>query len=156
MKVKYKNNPRRDILKEEYVRLLDNYKQAILLDKLIRLQSNYLNRKDWNNFILEEQIRFKENKPPKDLKEGWFTLSFAELQKELVLPGTTGTLRRWLKPILQKQYVFKDKNYERQATTSKFRINPVKLKKDLNKLGYNLKNFIFKIGEDQSGYSKSG
>jgi hypothetical protein len=139
-----KLTPQRVVIKEEYLKLLGNYKQAVILDTLIQYCKKKLGREEYNNFILEEQMR--EEKMREDLEHGWFRLSNKKLAQEILITDTYSTVRRWLKPILNKNYVFRGKDYNRAAVTNKYRINAVKLKKDLNEIGYPLKNFQFKIG----------
>jgi predicted nuclease with TOPRIM domain len=119
------------------VDLLDNYKQALVLNSMIEAMNEKLKYKEYNNFILEEQLRENQKLELKEVKKGWFELSMQELTEKILITKRPSTAAKYLRSLTKKNYILKRKTNK----YNHYRLNLVKLKADLNQIGYYLENF---------------
>lgn len=135
---------KRVVIKEELVVLTGTFALAITLNQLLYWSKRV---KDSDGLIAEELARISTNNVS-DLRYGWIYKSSEELSQEIML-GSPSTVRRNLKELVNQKYVFERRNPNpryKYDKTLQYRVNLVKIVKELNELGYRLEHFdIFYI-----------
>ncbi|MCM3034259.1 hypothetical protein [Niallia sp. MER 6] len=130
---------KRAVIKEELVELTGNCAMAITLNQLLYWSKRV---KDSDGLIAEELARISTNKVS-DLRYGWIYKSSEELSQEIML-GSPSTVRRNLKELVNKKYIFERRNPNpryKYDKTLQYRVNLVKIVEELNELGYRLEHF---------------
>jgi len=130
---------KRAVIKEELVELTGNFALATTLNQLLYWSKRV---KDSDGLIAEELARISTNKVS-DLRYGWIYKSSEELSQEIML-GSPSTVRRNLKELVNKKYIFERRNPNpryKYDKTLQYRVNLVKIVEELNELGYRLEHF---------------
>ncbi|WP_368492882.1 hypothetical protein AB4J90_17385 [Geobacillus thermodenitrificans] len=129
------------VLREEFTVLTDHYIQALALNQFVYWENR---TKDAKLYREEEKQRFNnENESNKELPQyGWIYKTAEELAKEILLDVHPTTVRRHLKVLEEKGYLFKRTNSRlKWDRTYQYRVNLVKVVKELERLGYSLKGY---------------
>jgi DNA-binding MarR family transcriptional regulator len=136
------------VLREEFSVLTDHYIQALALNQFVYWENH---TKDAALYQEEEKQRFNnESKFNEETKYGWIYKTAEELAKEILLDVHPTTVRRHLKVLEEKGYLFKRTNSRyKWDKTYQYRVNLVKVVNDLERLGYPIKGYEWLIsGED--------
>lgn len=137
------------VLREEFTVLTDHYIQALALNQFVYWENR---TKDAKLYREEEKQRFNnENESNKELPQyGWIYKTAEELAKEILLDVHPTTVRRHLKVLEEKGYLFKRTNsWYKWDRTYQYRVNLAKVVKDLKRLGYPIKDYEWLTsGED--------
>ena len=134
---------KRVVIKEELVDLTGDFEKAIILNQFIYWSER---RKDFDKFISEEQERARTE--GKDLNisktNGWVYKSMEELAEEIMLGKSRSTISRHLKELIDAGYIESRSNPEyKWDNTKQYRVNLVKINRDLLELGYHLEGYKF-------------
>jgi DNA-binding transcriptional ArsR family regulator len=137
------------VLREEFSMLTGHYIQALALNQFVYWENR---TKDAKLYREEEKQRFNnENESNEELPQyGWIYKTAEELAKEILLDVHPTTVRRHLKVLEEKGYLFKRTNSRyKWDKTYQYRVNLVKVVKDLEQLGYPIKGYEWLTsGED--------
>ncbi|TDI91053.1 MAG: hypothetical protein E2O72_02750, partial [Candidatus Dadabacteria bacterium] len=136
---------KRILLKEEFVALTGDYIKAIMLAQLEYWQKR---AKEFDKFVDEEKERLTKegveiNMTP---SHGWIYKSAQELSSETMLGFSKSSIRSHLKELINMGYVLERQNpYHKWDRTMQYRLDLIKIKKDLNSLGYELQGWIMDV-----------
>ena len=129
---------KRSVIKEELVELTGDYRQAIILNQFLYWTSV----KKKADKMLAEEIRICiENGEDVNFKPqyGWIYKNSEELSEEIMLGLSKSNIRRHIKTLVEKGYLEERSNPRHKwDRTLQYRVNLVKLKRDLEALGYPL------------------
>lgn len=128
---------KRVVIKEELVALTGDYVQAIILNQFIYWSER---TKDFDQYIAEERQR--DPLASISLTHGWVYKSAEELNKELMLGMSDNTIRRYLKKLIDADYL-NERNNPKLAwdRTLQYRPNMIKIQTDLQAMGYALEGY---------------
>ena len=132
---------KRVVIKEELVALTGDFVKAALLNQLLYWSERV---KDFDKFIEEEKSRKELNGETFNLhkQNGWIYKSAEELSEETMLALTPKSIRTHLKYLIDKGWIDERNNPEyKWDRTKQYRVNIVKLYRDLKELGYNLEGY---------------
>ncbi|MFT9486786.1 MAG: hypothetical protein ACH0QD_05400 [Tepidibacillus sp.] len=136
---------KRIIIKEELVYLTGDFKLAIVLNQMIYWSERV---RDYDKFVLEEKERIEkygdENTPEQNaiLKNGWIYKKAEELSEETMIGVKPKAMREYLKTLVEHGWLDQRRNpHIAMDRTLQYRVNIVKIQKDLKKLGFNLDGY---------------
>ncbi|MEM4658515.1 MAG: winged helix-turn-helix domain-containing protein, partial [Candidatus Methanosuratincola sp.] len=136
---------RRIVLKEEFVALTGDYIKAIILAQLEYWQKR---AREFDKFIIEEKERSMREgmEVTMNLTHGWIYKSAQELSEETMLGLSKSNIRAHLKALIDAGYVRERPNpYYKWDKTMQYRLDLVKIKQDLNRLGYELQDWVLDV-----------
>lgn len=134
---------KRAVIKEELVAITGDFINSIILNQFI-YWSDRVN--DFDSMVEEEmKIASKEgielNQP---LKRGWIYKKAEELSNETMIGLSDSNMRRRIKDLVSKGYLFERKNPKyKWDQTKQYRVNFTKISKDLKERGYVLSGYRF-------------
>ena len=154
---------KRAVIKEEFVALTGDFKKAIILNQLIYWSERV---EDFDFFIKEEKERNKKYDRERDfphhevadcfLAHGWIYKKAEELSEETMLGLNVNSMRDHIKYLVERGWVSERTNPAyKWDKTLQYRVNLVKIKNDLNLLGYNLEGYKCDIGTQEKRKSTS-
>ncbi len=77
-----------------------------------------------------------------DLEHGWIYKSIKELREEIMINLSESSLLKYIYQLISKDYLIRRTNPRiKFDRTYQYRLNLIKIQRDLNKLGYNLKGY---------------
>ncbi|MFJ7971727.1 hypothetical protein [Psychrobacillus sp. NPDC096389] len=132
---------KRVVIKEELFKLTGSMEEAVILNQFIYWSKR---TNDTDLYIAEEKKRLEENGEPINypLSKGWIYKTAEELADEVMLGISTSTLRKRLNKLVDEGYLSRRNNPRNNwDKTFQYRVNIVKLKFDLQKLGYELEDY---------------
>lgn len=147
---------KRVVIKEELVVLTGDFKKAILLNQFIYWSERV---RDFDKFISEEKERYmKEGKKLNLNKErGWMYKKAEELSEETMLNLSDKTIRSYIKDFVKNGWIDERENPEHKwDRTKQYRVNIVKIQKDLFELGYSLEGYPLNIETLELEEKKNG
>lgn len=139
---------KRVIIKEELVALTGNFVKAILLNQFIYWSERV---KDFDKFIEEEKRRAEKEGEEVNIEysNGWIYKTSEELSEETMVGLSPQTVRRYLKELIDNEWIYERNNPQyKWDRTKQYRVNIVKIQKDLRKLGYSLEGYPLNIYKD--------
>jgi len=145
---------RRIPLKEEFVALTGDYIKAIILAQLEYWQKR---AREFDKFLQEEKERNKREGVDinVNLTHGWIYKSAQDLSRETMLGLSKSRIRSHLKQLIDMGYVKERPNpYYKWDRTMQYRLDLVKIKADLNKLGYELQEWVLDVSSEDHTSSK--
>ncbi len=145
---------RRIVLKEEFVALTGNYIKAIILAQLEYWQKR---AKEFDKFIEEEKERTARENIEIKIKptHGWIYKSAQDLSSETMLGLSKSRIRSHLKDLISMGYVLERPNpYYKWDRTMQYRLDLLKIKKDLSALGFELQEWKFDVSDRNYTSSK--
>jgi hypothetical protein len=132
---------KRVVIKEELVALTGDFRPAIILNQFIY----WIERmKDTDRYILEEKERaLKEQlEVSMDESNGWIYKTAEELNEELMVGMSKATIGKYINQLVEAGYLSKRNNPKyKWDKTLQYRVDLVKVQKDLAKLGYALEGY---------------
>jgi len=134
---------KRVVIKEELVELTGGFEKALILNQFIYWSER---RKDFDRFISEEQERARTEGKKLNISKtnGWVYKSMEELAEEIMLGKSRSTISRHLKELIEAGYIESRSNPEyKWDNTKQYRVNLVKVNRDLLELGYHLEGYKF-------------
>ncbi len=134
---------KRVVIKEELVELTGDFKFALILNQFIYWMER---RKDFDQYIEEEKKRAKSEGENININKsgGWVYKTMDDLAEELMLDKSKATLSRYVKKLEEMGYLESRTNPEyRWDNTKQYRVNLIKVNKDLLKKGYHLEGYKF-------------
>lgn len=130
---------KRVVLKEELVALTGCYKQAIILNQFLYWSERV---RDFDKLIKEEQARSAG--VDIELRHGWIYKPAAELAEETLLGLSKGNMRTHIKRLVEAGWIVERRNpHAKMDHTLQYRVNFVKLRQDLQAIGYDLHGYVF-------------
>lgn len=146
---------KRAVIKEEFVELTGDQTEAILLNQLV-YWTERIGFKRYNKWIEEESTRNIGDNNIKELEGGWIYKKIEEINDEIMSTVSDNTISRKLNNLKDKGYIFKRPNPENKwDKVFQYRINALKLIKDLEKLGYHLQDYKYSEVLQSLSLSKS-
>lgn len=136
---------KRVIIREEYLALTGHYVRAILLHQLEYRQKCAF---DCDRYVAEEGARLGQTGEVANIlpTNGWFYKKAAELAAETMLDLDETTIRRHLKFFLARGWLAERRNPKQKwDRTMQYRLNLVRLKADLEAIGYQLEGWVFDL-----------
>jgi len=147
---------KRVVIKEELVVLTGDFKKAILLNQFIYWSERI---KDFDKFIKEEKERYAKEGKEKNLSKerGWMYKTAEELSNETMLNLSDKTIRAYIKSFVGEGWIDERQNPEHKwDRTKQYRVNIVKIQRDLFKLGYSLEGYPLNIENPELEEKKNG
>ncbi|RKL68066.1 hypothetical protein CR203_06100 [Salipaludibacillus neizhouensis] len=128
---------KRSVIKEELVRLTGDYKSAIVLNQII-YWSEY--NRDFDKFITAEK-KWNEDSDM-ELTQGWFFKTAKELAEDTLINTDPSSIRRYVKKLVDAGWVEERNNPKMKWDhTKQYRVNLVKIQKDLTQMGLYLEGY---------------
>ena len=132
---------KRVVIKEELVALTGDFRPAIILNQFIY----WIERmKDTDRYILEEKERASKEQLEVSIDEsnGWIYKTAEELNEELMVGMSKATIGKYINQLVEAGYLAKTNNPKyKWDKTLQYRVDLVKVQKDLAKLGYALEGY---------------
>ena len=132
---------KRVVIKEELVALTGDFRPAIILNQFIY----WIERmKDTDRYILEEKERASKEQLEVSIDEsnGWIYKTAEELNEELMVGMSKATIGKYINQLVEAGYLAKRNNPKyKWDKTLQYRVDLVKVQKDLAKLGYALEGY---------------
>ena len=132
---------KRVVIKEELVALTGDFRPAIILNQFIY----WIERmKDTDRYILEEKERASKEQLEVSINEsnGWIYKTAEELNEELMVGMSKATIGKYINQLVEAGYLAKRNNPKyKWDKTLQYRVDLVKVQKDLAKLGYALEGY---------------
>jgi len=141
---------KRVVIKEELVALTGNFVKAILLNQFIYWSERV---KDFDKFIEEEKKRAEKEGEEVNIEysNGWIYKTSEELSEETMVDLSPQTIRRYLKELIDNEWIYERNNPQyKWDRTKQYRVNIVKIQKDLRQLGYSLEGYPLNIYKDNA------
>ncbi|WP_397539830.1 hypothetical protein [Rummeliibacillus pycnus] len=132
---------KRAVIKEELVELTGSMEEAVVLHQFIYWSDRV---RDVDMYIREEKKRSGVTGDSVDfpLSHGWIYKKAEELLDEVMLGISANTLRKHINKLVNKGYISKRNNPDyKWDKTFQYRVNLVKVMRDLQKIGYVLKGY---------------
>jgi DNA-binding MarR family transcriptional regulator len=133
---------KRSIIKEELVALTGNYKLAVILNQMLYWAERV---QDFDEFLLEERKRATEmgsEEPNIELRNGWIYKKAEELAEETMLGLNVSSMLRHLNQLVDKGWLERRRNPKnRMDKTYQYRVNVLKIQRDLQDMGYALEGY---------------
>lgn len=129
---------KRSVIKEELVALTGgDYKLAIVPNQMI-YWSKYV--KTFDQFLAEENKR-NENSDL-ELTQGWFFKTAEQIAENTLTNMAPSSIRRYVKMLIESGQVDERNNPNTKwDQTKQYRVNLVKIQKDLNRIGLYLESY---------------
>lgn len=122
------------IIRQELLELTGDYKQAIILNQFIYWTSRV---RDYDLFLKEEHER--ELNSEIEFRNGWIYKTSEELSSETMLGLSPSNMRKHIKTLVAKGLIQERRNPKyKWDKTLQYRVDTIKLKKDLYDLGYSI------------------
>ena len=140
----YPRKLKRVVVREEYIALTGNYIRAILLHQLEYRQKCAF---DVDRYLAEEGERLSQEGVEANLlpANGWFYKKAAEMAEETMLGLDETTIRRHIKYFIRRGWVNERRNPRKKwDRTMQYRLDLVKIKRELEALGYQLEEWVFR------------
>jgi len=131
----------RAIIKKELVVLTGDFKKAILLQQMIYWSERVM---DYDSFIMEERARSIQNGVDTNVElcNGWIYKTSEDLSEETMLGLSPKNIRIHLKKLIEMGYLIERKNPKyKWDRTLQYRVDIIKIQRDLKKLGYSLDDY---------------
>ncbi|WP_257209115.1 hypothetical protein [Bacillus cereus] len=153
------NKLKRAVIKEELVALTGDFKKAVLLNQLIYWSERV---SDYDQFIEEEKKRARmamnaEERQRAELFEqielthGWIYKTADDMSAETMLGMSKSSIGRHLETLLKEGWLERRKNPNWKGdNTYQYRVDILKVQKDLFKKGYFLEGYKFDLREFQN------
>lgn len=143
---------KRIVIKEELVALTGDYRKAIILNQFLYWTERV---KDFDKFIIEEKLRYEKDGEESSLglQNGWIYKTSEELSEETMLGLSKSNIRLHIKSLIENGWIDERVNPNfKWDKTMQYRVNILKLQKDLYKLGYALEGYpLFFYEETKNG-----
>ncbi|MFW5873707.1 MAG: hypothetical protein ACOCVD_03420, partial [Bacillota bacterium] len=134
---------KRAIIKEEFVDITGDQLEAILLNQIL-YWTDKTGPKRYSKWLKEESSRNIGECNVKDLEGGWVYKKVEEIKEEIMSTASNSTIARKLNELNKKGYILKRKNPQNKwDKTFQYRINALKLIKDLEEHGYHLQEYNY-------------
>lgn len=137
---------KRAIIKEELVALTGDATKALVLNQFIYWSERV---KDFDQFVAEEISRAaKEGQQVTDLSQsGWIYKTADEMANEIMI-SSSSTISRHIKTLVQSGWLEERNNpLHKWDRTKQYRVDIVKIQKDLLSLGYTLEGYSLNVQE---------
>jgi hypothetical protein len=141
------NKLKRAVVKEELVALTCDYTDAIILNQFIYWSER---TKDFDKFIDEEKKRYQNEGIDITINptNGWMYKKAEELSEETMVNLAPANMRNRIKKLIDKEWIEERRNpYIKWDKTLQYRVNLIKIAKDLFDLGYILQDYKVNISE---------
>jgi hypothetical protein len=132
---------KRVIIREEYVALTGDYKKAVLLHELEYRQTRAY---DLDGYLEEEGERLGRQGVAANVapSKGWFRRPAEQLSQDTLLNLSPSNILSHLQVLIARGWVQERKNpSQRRDRTKQYRLNLVRLKTDLEQIGYQLEGW---------------
>ncbi len=128
----------RVVIKEEFVALTGDYKRAIILGQLEYWQKR---AREFDEFLAEESARM-EDTPNVEPRHGWVYKTAEGLSEETLMGISKQAMRGHLKALVDAGWVVQRNNPDQAwDRTLQYRLDLVKIARDLRALGYTLQGW---------------
>jgi len=140
---------KRAIIKEELVKLTGDFLSAVIINQFIYWSERV---RDYDQMLKEEkerlQILGENNNDKYEFKNGWIFKTASELNQEIMTGKSDATIRRRIDDLIENEWIKKRRNpRNKQDRTYQYRVDIIKIQKDLLKLGYSLDKYPLLVDE---------
>jgi len=142
---------KRAIIKEEFVTLTGDFKQAIVLNQFIYWSERVKDSKRFMEEEVEHGRKFADGsvENPQDISEslsnGWIYKTAEEMIEEVMLTVSKTTMQRIIDSLVEKEWINRRRNPKYQwDKTYQYRVNLNKIQTDLFALGFALEGYSLK------------
>lgn len=152
---------KRAVIKEELVALTGDYKKAIVLNQMIFWSERV---SDFDKFIEEEKKRLETygsteedmlRSEALELTNGWIYKTAEQLSEETMMNIHKSTMGAILNELVEKGWLSRRRNPKiKMDRTFQYRVNLLKIQKDLLDLGYFLEGYRVDLSELEIATSK--
>lgn len=154
------NKLKRTVIKEEFVELLGNINEAVVLNQMLYWSERI---RDYDKFKEEEINRINNSPEAKNLiknnsdedssfNHGWIYKSSEQLSDEVLLKVSGRTINNALNKLVQKKYLSVRNNPKHSwDRTKQYRVNLIQLQKDLLLLGFPLEGYSIPLENISNG-----
>ena len=145
---------KRAVIKEELVALTGDFTKAVLLNQFIYWSERV---KDFDKFIEEEATRMgvEGEKANIEKQGGWIYKSAEELSDETMLGLSPKTIRKHMRKLIDNGWLDERNNPKYSwDRTKQYRVDIVKVQKDLQSLGYALEGYPLQVEEMENASGK--
>lgn len=134
---------KRAVIKEEFVEVTGDQLEAILLNQIL-YWTDKTGPKRYKKWLEEESTRTLGESKVENLEGGWIYKKVDEIKEETMSTASSSTIARKLNELNEKGYIFKRKNPKNKwDKTFQYRINALKLIKDLEEHDYHLQEYNY-------------
>ena len=136
---------KRAVIKEELVALTGDFVEAIILNQMIYWTERV---RDLDKFLEEERRRCSMDGGTCGVpnQNGWIYKTAADLNDETMLGKSNQTIGRVMDSLVKKGYLEERNNPDHKwDRTKQFRVDFIKIQKDLNSLNYSLEGYPLRI-----------
>lgn len=143
-----KNKLKRSVIKEELVAITGNFVEAVILNQLIYWSERV---SDFDKFIAQEKTIAERHGEQITIEQthGWIYKSAEELSEETLLKISKQNMRLHIKKLIELGYIQERNNPKyKWDKTKQYRLNMVKIQKDLQNLGYCLEGYPLILNSD--------
>ncbi|SDC31607.1 MULTISPECIES: DnaD domain-containing protein [unclassified Candidatus Frackibacter] len=133
----------RAVIKEEFYKLTGHPLKALIINQFLYWTERV---RDYDQFIKEERKRARREGTDLVLDEtkGWIYKTTGELKEELMVHWHKKTIRNHIKELVELGYLAERQNPKHKFdNTKQYRVNLLKLNKDLMEIGYVLQGYKF-------------
>lgn len=153
---------KRIVVKEELVALTGDFIKAMILNQFLYWTERV---DDFDRLLLEEKEKHKFSQDTSkgeleiELRCGWIYKKVQELSEELMVNIKRETLRKYIKSLIDNGWLYERRNpIHKWDNTLQYRVDRLKVQKDLRDLGYHLEGFELlnpneNIGKPEIGLS---
>ncbi|MFW5795508.1 MAG: hypothetical protein ACOCRX_12300 [Candidatus Woesearchaeota archaeon] len=139
---------KRAVIKEELVELTGDFLSAVIINQFIYWSERV---RDYDKMLKEEKERLQflgENNDKYEFKNGWIFKTASELNEEIMTGKSDATIRRRIDNLVKNEWIKKRRNpRNKQDRTYQYRVDIIKIQKDLLKLGYSLDKYPLLVDE---------
>ncbi|MCC3145764.1 hypothetical protein LJ207_10555 [Halanaerobium sp. Z-7514] len=139
---------KRAVIKEELVELTGDFLSAVIINQFIYWSERV---RDYDQMLKEEKERLQilgENNDKYDFKNGWIFKTASELNEEIMTGKSDATIRRRIDKLVENEWIKRRRNPKnKQDRTYQYRVDIIKIQKDLLELGYSLDKYPLLVDE---------
>ncbi|RCX07890.1 hypothetical protein DFR58_14710 [Anaerobacterium chartisolvens] len=147
---------KRIVIKEEFVALTGDYVDAVILNQFLYWSERV---RDFDVFIEEEMsvaAILGGQVPELQKRNGWIYKSCEELSEEIMIRLSPSNMRKHIKALVEKGWLDERNNPSRKWDKKKqYRVNLLKINKDLQELGYFLQDYKIDMTEIENRTSET-
>lgn len=142
------NKIKKSVIREDLLAITGDYRKAIILNQFIYWSERVA---DADKFIeRENEIAQSNGEETRELFYGWIYKSADEMADEIMLGLSASQVRKYICSLVEMGYLSKRNNPKyKWDRTLQYRVNLVKIAKDLKKNGYPLSDYKITIPDDE-------
>lgn len=143
------NRIKKAVIREDLLSITNDFRKAIILNQFIYWSERV---SDADKFIEKEnEVARNNGEEERELFYGWIYKTAEELSDEVMLGLSASQIRRYVNDLVDMGYISKRNNPKYKWDRSlQYRVNLVKIAKDLKKNGFPLSDYKIDIPDDEN------